>query len=97
MVFLAFFRNLSARHTALKEHIHAFRIPLPPMGQKVMMLIYSSIPVIGGYYIMQWAQERAVVNLGKHGENMRNTESIDQHRQASTMILKAILEKNDKS
>jgi hypothetical protein len=48
-----FFKDVSRRHEELKKRIHAFRIPLSPAGQRVMGLVYFSIPVIGGYYIMQ--------------------------------------------
>jgi hypothetical protein len=95
MIF-SFLKSLSARHTALKERIHAFRIPLPPMGQKIMGFIYSVIPVVGGYYVMQWAQSRAVVNIGERGEKLEKTETVDRNRLASKQTLRNILEK-DKS
>jgi hypothetical protein len=95
MIF-SFLKSLSAKHTALKERIHAFRIPLPPMGQKIMGFIYSVIPVVSGYYVMQWAQSRAVVNLGEKGEKLENSEIVDRNRQASKQMLRNILEK-DKS
>ena len=50
---LGFFRNLSARHTKLKDAIHAYRFPLPVWGQKAMGFVYFTIPVLGGYFVMQ--------------------------------------------
>lgn len=50
-----FFRQLSARHQALKERIHNFRMPLSPMGIRLMKVVYFTIPIVGGYYIMQTA------------------------------------------
>ncbi|CAM9172153.1 unnamed protein product [Choristocarpus tenellus] len=55
--------DLREKHEVLKARIHAFRIPLSPRGQLVMSIVYFSIPVVGGYYLMQWAQSRAHVNL----------------------------------
>ena len=36
-----FFRQLSARHQALKERIHNFRMPLSPMGIRLMKVCTS--------------------------------------------------------
>lgn len=46
------FEELSAKHERLKKRIHAFRIPLSPRGQLIMKVVYFSIPLIGGYFIM---------------------------------------------
>jgi len=90
---LAFLRFLSTRHTALKERIHAFRIPLPPAGQKIMGFVYFSIPVIGGYHIMQWAISQSAANLGAQGEKLSASNAADQHRLQSQRVLKGILDK----
>jgi hypothetical protein len=50
---MEFFRELGRKHEALKKRIHAFRIPLSPTGQRIMGFVYFSIPIIGGYYLMQ--------------------------------------------
>ena len=68
---LTFFREVSRRHTALKERIHAFRIPLPKWGQRVMGFVYFTIPVIGGYYVMQYAIGQSEVNIGARGEKVQ--------------------------
>lgn len=59
--------ELSARHQRLKARIHAFRMPLSKRGQIAMNLVYFSIPVIGGHYIMQWANGQAPGNLRNAG------------------------------
>ena len=45
------------------QRIHSFRIPLGSKGQKIMGLIYFSIPCILGYYIMQYSNSVAEENL----------------------------------
>lgn len=64
---MGFMDDLSARHQRLKERIHSFRMPLSRRGQIAMNVVYFSIPVIGGHYLMKWAQERAKVNLREAG------------------------------
>ena len=54
MVF-GFFKSFSERHEALKERIHNFRMPLSPMGVRIMKVVYFAIPIVGGWYIMQAA------------------------------------------
>jgi hypothetical protein len=79
---LAFLRSISARHTALKERIHAFRIPLPPWGQKIMGFVYFTIPVVGGYYIMEYANQQSARNIGINGSKL-NTNTISEERKAA--------------
>ncbi len=50
---MGFFSDLSERHEALKKRIHAFRIPLSPRNRRIMEVVYFSIPLIAGYFIMQ--------------------------------------------
>ena len=54
---MEYLRELSRRHEALKKRIHAFRIPLSPTGRRFMGLVYFSIPVISGFYIMEVNQK----------------------------------------
>ena len=52
--------ELHQRHERLKHFVHnGMRYPLPPWGQKVMGLVYFSIPVFLGYHVMQWAISKA--------------------------------------
>lgn len=60
---MEFLRNLSARHERLKKAIHSTRIPLSATGQKIMGVVYFSIPVVCGYYVMKWAERKAETNF----------------------------------
>lgn len=48
-----FWQNLHENHEHLKRKIHGFRIPLSSNGQRVMKVIYFSIPIVVGYFIME--------------------------------------------
>uniref|UniRef100_A0A7R9U3Q2 Uncharacterized protein n=1 Tax=Pinguiococcus pyrenoidosus TaxID=172671 RepID=A0A7R9U3Q2_9STRA len=86
MGFFELLRQLHERQENLKHRIHNFRMPLSPAGQRFMGFVYFCIPVIGGYYIMQWAQRQAEKNLGKHGEKLRKhlaeEEDLERRRAA---------------
>ena len=81
---LSLFRSLSARHTKLKERVHAYRIPLPPAGQKFMGVVYFVVPIFTGYYIMQWAIGRSEVNLGVKCEKL-NKSLVDKKKCAASI------------
>lgn len=66
-----FLRDLNRRHEELKHRIHSFRMPLSPAGQRFMAFVYFCVPVVGGYFIMDWATSQAEKNLGKNGEKLR--------------------------
>jgi hypothetical protein len=57
-------RQLVERHRRLKEKIHSTRIPLSPAGQRVAALVYMSLPLIGGFYIMTWAMAKSETKWG---------------------------------
>jgi hypothetical protein len=44
---MEYLKTLLKKHETLKKKIHAFRIPLSPVGQKIMGFVYFSIPIIG--------------------------------------------------
>jgi hypothetical protein len=68
---MSWIRSLSDRHERIKEYIHnGFRYPLPKYGQYVMGFVYFSIPVISGWYIMQWAISKSHQSIGYHGEHL---------------------------
>lgn len=52
-------RHDTHRHRRFVKRVHAFRIPLSPAGQRVAQMVYFSIPVICGYFIMDWATSKA--------------------------------------
>jgi hypothetical protein len=70
-----FFRKLNQRHERLKNWVHeGWRVPLPPWGQKAMGFVYFCIPVVGGYYVMQWAIGKSHKSIGPRGELLRKKE-----------------------
>jgi hypothetical protein len=70
---MEYIRKLHERHERLKHYVHnRFRYPLPPWGQKVMACVYFSIPVLGGYYLTQWAISKSHKSIGPNGELLSN-------------------------
>jgi hypothetical protein len=62
-------RNFNERHQRVKTYVHtAWRMPLPKWGQFAMGCIYFSIPVVGGWHVMQWAIGEAHKSIGPKGE-----------------------------
>ena len=61
--------TLHQRHERIKTAVHtAWRFPLPPAGRAVMGLVYFTIPVVGGWYVMQWAISKSHDSIGERGE-----------------------------
>ena len=57
------------RHERLKTTIHeAWRVPLPRWGRVVMGCLYFSLPVMGGWHVMQWAIGKSHDSIGRDGE-----------------------------
>ncbi|CEG45160.1 uncharacterized protein PHALS_01477 [Plasmopara halstedii] len=83
---MEFFRRLGERHEALKLKIHSTRIPLSKNGQRIMGVVYFTTPIVGGYYIMKWAEGRANANFQREeieirraaGNNARNVAQQNQ-------------------
>lgn len=67
--------DIIRRHRELKERIHAFRIPLSPNGRRFMGFVYFTIPVISGYFLMQYVTGIAEKNLGERGSKLKPTQS----------------------
>jgi hypothetical protein len=68
---MSWIRSLLDRHERLKNYVHnGFRYPLPKYGQYVMGFVYFSIPVISGWYIMQWAISKSHDSIGYYGEHL---------------------------
>lgn len=80
---MAFFRELGARHAALKHKIHTTKIILPPWGVKVMKVVYFSVPVAGGYVVMQWATSRADRNLASDPHFQALKAKVEQRKAAA--------------
>merc|ERR1712232_1282200 len=70
-----FFSSISAinkKHEKLKHTIHnSFRYPLPPWGRFLMGCVYFSLPIIGGYQVMQWAISKSHASIGEKGEKLK--------------------------
>jgi predicted secreted protein len=65
-------RSFHERHEKIKHTVHtAWRIPLPKYGQIIMGCVYFTIPVVGGWYVMQWAISKSVDSIGPRGEKLR--------------------------
>ena len=92
-----FIKDLSARHERLKKRIHSFRIPLGPFGQRVMGVVYFSIPLILGYYIME-----ATTNQSKKNNNLDSlkrdpNKAMDKEVQQQNHALQLLLDHHKKS
>ena len=61
----------SAAHQRLIKRVHGFRMPLGPKGQVFMQCVYFSIPVVGGYYVMQAAIGQSHEKYGQDGRVIR--------------------------
>ncbi|ETW03345.1 hypothetical protein H310_04836 [Aphanomyces invadans] len=69
-------RDFLDAHERLKKRIHSTRIPLGPKGKAVMTVVYFTTPIICGYFVMQWAQSKAEVNLKDLSIPTRNPSSF---------------------
>ena len=67
--------ELAEKHERLKKRIHNFRIPLSKNGQRVMFVVYFSIPIVVGYNVMQWAIGKSAENLGAEGELLKSRQN----------------------
>ncbi|RHY22299.1 hypothetical protein DYB25_002826 [Aphanomyces astaci] len=70
------FRDIVDAHERLKKRIHSTRIPLGPKGKAVMTAVYFTTPIVCGYFVMQWAQSKAEVNLKDVTLTTRNPSSF---------------------
>ena len=92
--------DIMKRHQELKERIHAFRIPLSPNGRRFMGFVYFTIPIISGYYLMQYVNSIAEKNLGEKGSKLKPTlsssksETAAQNKALGNMLLKIKQESN---
>jgi hypothetical protein len=62
-------REFSKRHERLKKTVHeSFRVPLPRWGRWIMGGVYFTLPILGGYHVMQWAISKSHQSIGVRGE-----------------------------
>ena len=70
--FVAGVRDFQVRHNRLKKAVHeGWRYPLPRWGQAAMGFVYFCIPVVGGYFVMQWAISKSHESIGERGELLK--------------------------
>lgn len=60
---MATVRDWQDRHRRFVKRVHAFRIPLSPPAKAVAQVVYFSIPLVAGYFIMGWATDRAKAEI----------------------------------
>mmetsp|Transcript_7623 Transcript_7623/g.13456 ORF Transcript_7623/g.13456 Transcript_7623/m.13456 type:complete len:151 (-) Transcript_7623:178-630(-) len=66
-------RSFHEKHEKIKHTVHtAWRYPLPKWGQYAMGCVYFTIPVVGGWYVMQWAISKSVDEIGERGEKLQH-------------------------
>jgi hypothetical protein len=64
-------QRLFEGHARLKARIHSARFPIKSKaGLFAMGCVYFVTPVIGGYFLMDWATSVARKNLGANGEKL---------------------------
>lgn len=64
-------KDFHQRHERLKKAVHeGFRYPLPKWGRITMGFVYMTIPIIGGYFVMQWAISKSHESIGEYGERL---------------------------
>lgn len=65
-------RQFSQKHEKIKRYVHtAWRVPLPKWGQALMACVYFSVPIVGGWQVMQWAISKSHESIGERGEKLR--------------------------
>mmetsp|Transcript_16218 Transcript_16218/g.34275 ORF Transcript_16218/g.34275 Transcript_16218/m.34275 type:complete len:140 (-) Transcript_16218:223-642(-) len=66
-------RSIHERHEKIKHTVHtAWRYPLPKWGQYAMGCVYFTVPIVGGWCVMQWAISKSVDEIGARGEKLRH-------------------------
>lgn len=73
-------RDLQARHKAFVKRVHAFRIPLSPRGRAIAQIVYFSVPIIGGYFIMDWATNKAKEEIQYNDASDASTTDTETER-----------------
>ncbi len=85
-------QSFHQKHERLKKYVHtAWRFPLPPWGQTVMGILYFSIPVIGGYQVMQWAISKSHESIGERGAYFDQIQLFIKYRKNRSYFLRLYL------
>merc|ERR1711907_162140 len=56
--------------------VHSMRIPLRGRAFYMVASVYGALPLVGGYYLMEWAKDRSVENYGKGGVKLSEPGAI---------------------
>jgi hypothetical protein len=69
MALLSILQEFRRKHERLKKAVHeGFRVPLPRWGRWIMGGVYFTLPIFGGYHVMQWAISKSHASIGARGE-----------------------------
>ncbi|GKY94649.1 hypothetical protein MPSEU_000430400 [Mayamaea pseudoterrestris] len=92
--FSSILSNISASHNRFKHAVHTqFRIPIQSKyGRWAMGFVYMTIPIVGGYYVMQWAIGKSHESIGERGELLpvKTVQGIGNMRIASDGSVRTI-------
>jgi uncharacterized membrane protein YjdF len=88
---MGIWNDISESHERLKKRIHTFKMPLSPIAYRVVMVCYLTIPIIGGYYTMQYTNTLVEKNLGKQGSKLRDPYSVHESTHAQNTALQQFL------
>mmetsp|Transcript_2349 Transcript_2349/g.3132 ORF Transcript_2349/g.3132 Transcript_2349/m.3132 type:complete len:142 (-) Transcript_2349:8-433(-) len=65
-------QTFHVKHERVKKTVHtAWRVPLPKWGQYTMSVVYFSLPLLGGYALLQWINEKREGLIGAQGERLQ--------------------------
>lgn len=88
---MGFISDIYDAQERLKKRIHAFRYPLSPPWYRLAICTYIALPVIGGYYVMQYTNKQVELNIGKDGKSIRSPYGFNDSSTAQNAMLQEIL------
>ena len=91
------FQDISAAHERLKKRIHAFRMPLSPTVYRIAMFCYFTIPIVGGYFLMQYTNRQRDANLGRDGSRLAESQQVSREVLAQNAELQRFLTEKRRS
>ncbi len=92
-------RLVTEEPDTMKSRIHNFRIPLSPTGRRIMGFIYFAVPLVSGYFLMEWIKARNEITLKPELEKKLDHNKHPQVREqneALEKLLQSIKEKKDR-
>lgn len=80
--------RLLAAHAELKRRIHGFRVPIESKyGRRAMGLFYFTVPVVAGYWVMQWSNGVRERNLGSDRQRLLDAKQAWGERERPTVVM----------